>query len=141
MRSRKALIVILFLTCTSALYGLDSLANYLISVRSNPVLPVSAAVGQTAESNSSAEHTMLSKALSQPYGLQWLETYVGPDFRKAASELGEDFFPDVLPASGFVMSVAGKNADNSRSVTVYFPASGRTAVFVIKDNLICAMGL
>ncbi len=141
MMSRKALIAVLFLLCASVLYGRDALADHLISVRSNPVLPVSATVGQTAENNASDEHRMLSMALSQPYGLQWLETYVAPDFRKAASELGADFFPNVLPASGFVMSVAGKNADNSKSLTVFFPGYDTTAVFVIKDNLICAMGI
>ncbi len=141
MISRKALIALLLLSCASVLYGRDSLADYLISVKGNPVLPVSTTVGQTSENNASEEHSMLSKALSEPYGLQWLETYVAPSFREAASELGEDFFPNVLPASGFVMSVSGKNADNSKSITVFFPGHGTTAVFVIKDNLICAMGI
>jgi len=139
--ARAVILILLFSVCTFSVSAQDELGSYLKGMKKTLVLPVSSRVGQTAEFNATEEHKMLTKALGQPYGYEWLETYVAPDFRRAASELGADFFPNVLPAEGFVMSVAGKNADNSVSVTVSFAGYEGTAVFVIKDNLICALGL
>lgn len=139
--AKAALLILLLFACTCPLFAADDLTSYLNGMKKTLMLPVSTKVGQTAENNATEEHRMLSEALSQPYGYEWLETYVAPDFRKGASELGADFFPNVLPSQGFVMSVAGKNADNSVSITVSFPSYDGRAVFVIKDNLICALGL
>lgn len=142
MKIRKVALAFLIMTLFSlSALNAASVRDHFISKRTVNVLPADSVIGQTADSSSTEELTVLSRALSEEFSFEWTETYLEENTRTVILENMTNILTSLLPQTQMIFSKPFVNGDSSVSVNVRFMENNMVVSFVLLGEKIVAMTL